>query len=1011
MTTFAPGARLGPYEIESALGAGGMGVVYGGRDTRLGRRVAIKVLSAALTGDDTAQRRFLKEARTASALDHPNICTIYDIGETSDGLTYLVMARYDGETLVDRIGRGTLPVDEAIDITIQLLRGLSRAHAAGIVHRDIKPANIMLTSDGTLKILDFGVAILTGSHAVTEVSDGLFAGTVAYMSPEQATGYTPDYRADLWAAGVVLYETLAGTRPFKGDNLLALANSIRTVEHSPLSGAAEVVNGVIARALKKDRETRYQSADEFTGDLRIVKLGTGDLAHTGSSVSIGAAVAEGTGAGPVSSAGSHSSGDKRRTNLPRALPSLIGREEMVDRVTAAIDDHSLITLAGFGGVGKTRLAQEIGANSVEGFRDGAWFVDMAGLAAESEVLPTVARALGIREHASESLAVTLSAGLREKEMLLILDNCERLTESIASFVEQVTADASGIRFLATTRSPLGVYGEHVVRVEGLDEIAAIALFEERAAQTGMVESADRRVLAELCRRLDYLPLAIELAAARARSLTPREILAKVNERLGMLKATDRRAARHQTLEATVGWSYDLLEDTERRMLNRLSVFVGSFDLTAAERVCGGDGVESFEVVDLLDRLVDKSLVLPTVIRGLMRFRMMDAVREFATRQLENAGEMDSMIDRHVRFYSTQAQSLGDRMRADTRRASAAMLSDIDNLNAAMDRLGSRGRHTEKARIVTSLDLFWQMGAPSAGRLRFDQLVTVIDDIDVDTRLSTLIEAASFFSTIGFAKKAIMLLDRAAESARLTGAELPPYFYYVSATVAEMDGRVDEVIALCDEGSAHLTSDDEFVELSLRTRVLTSIAKNDPAAALVHAQTSLQMSHERGLDLFIAVSHMLIGTVHMLEGRLKESESDLDIAIELAGAEMPQVTIGALVASAAGLLRVDPVRSIARAQQALHIEAHSEIMPWFRAIAARIIATIWAGDNRAEDAVLVLTAMDGLEERLGFDGIWWAAPIRTEAWEVVRRTLSSERIAERAVRGRSLTMGEVRELLG
>ena len=202
-----------------------------------------------------------------------------------------------------------------------------------------------------------------------------------------------------------------------------------------------------------------------------------------------------------------------------------------------------------------------------------------------------------------------------------------------------------------------------------------------------------------------------------------------------------------------------------------------------------------------------------------------------------------------------------------------------------------------------------------------------------------------------------------------------------------------------------------MELTLRTRVLTSIAKADSAAALAHAQTSLRLAHEHGLDLFIAVSHMLIGTVHMLDGRLAESESEFDTAIELAGADMPQVTIGALVASAAGLLRVDPARSIARAQEALRIEAQAEIMPWFRAIAARIIATIWASDNRAEDAVLVLTAMDGLEERLGFDGIWWAARIRTEAWELVSRTLTTERVAERVLRGRSLTMNEVRELLG
>ncbi|MDQ3697305.1 MAG: serine/threonine-protein kinase [Gemmatimonadota bacterium] len=998
MTSFMPGARLGPYEIECALGAGGMGVVYGARDTRLGRRVAIKVLAADLTQDDTAQRRFLKEARTASALDHPNICTIYDISETADGLTYLVMAYYDGITLMDRIDRGGVPIDEAIDITIQLLTGLSRAHAAGIVHRDIKPANLMLTGDGTLKILDFGVAMLTSAHAVTEASEGGILGTVAYMSPEQATGLTPDLRTDLWSAGVVLYEMVAGTRPFRGDNLLALAHAIRTAEPPPLTGSAAVLDTVMTRALRKDREQRHAGGEEFARELRAVRLS----AEGAAPVNV---------ATPAPSAAAPTSSGERRTNLPRTLPSIIGRDEVLARVTAALHDHPLITLAGFGGVGKTRLAQHVGAEVVGGFHEGVWFVDLAGLTADSEVMPTVARALGIREHASESLVITLVATLRDREMLLILDNCERLTATVASFIEEITAAASRVKFLATTRSPLGVYGEHVVRVEGLDEAAAIALFEERAAQTRPTVPAERSVLAELCRRLDYLPLAIELAAARVRSLTPQEILARVNERFGMLKATDRRAARHQTLEATVGWSYDLLAEQEQRLLNRISIFVGSFDLAAAERVCSGAGIESFDVVDLLDRLVDKSLVLTTVTRGATRFRIMETVREFAARRLESAGEMDAMIDAHVRYFSTQAQSLGDRMRgADTRGASAALLSDIDNLNAAMDRLGQKGRHTQKARLVTTLDLFWQIGAPRAGRLRYDELVAVLDEIDIDVRLSTLVEAASFFSTLGFARQATGLLDRARDSATEHAMELPPYFYYVGATVAEMDGRPEDVMALCEAGEAHLADGDEFISVSLRSRVLTSIVTLRPGEALGHARRTLQMAEELGLDLFVAVSHMLIGTVHMLEGRVDGSEPELDRAIELAGVDMPQVTIAALVTSAAGLMRIDPARSIARAREALVVEAQTEIMPWFRAIAASIIAWHWARDVRADDAATTLAAMDELEGRLGFAGIWWARPIRNEAWDAVRRALPPERVTELSRRGRSLAMAEVLRLL-
>ena len=1013
MTAPAPGSLLGPYSIESILGAGGMGVVYVARDTRLGRRVAIKVLAADLTEDEAAQRRFLKEARTASALDHPNICTIYDIGQTSDGLTFLVMAYYDGVTLLDRIERGAVPITQAVDITIQLLAGLSRAHAAGIVHRDIKPANLILTSDGTLKILDFGIATLSGSSAVTEVSKvisgsgagssattdgGGIAGTVAYMSPEQASGIIPDSRSDLWSAGVVLFEMVARARPFKGENLFAVAHAIRTAEPPLLAGSGAALNTVLAKVFRKDRDERYATGDEFARDLRAIRhpeILEGDVVVVA----------------PAPAAASPTSTGQRKTNLPRSLPSLIGRDDLLARVVTAIDEHPLVTLAGFGGVGKTRLAQQAGTELISRFQEGVWFVDLAGLASGNELMPAVARALGVREQATESLDVTLLTSLRDREALIILDNCEREIEAVASFIEEAAPAAPGIKFLTTTSTPLGVYGEQVVRVEGLTEEAAIALFLDRAAQTTAGVSSERQVVAELCRRLDYLPLAIELAAARVRSLTVREILARVNERFSALKATDRRAARHQTLEATVGWSYDLLAPPEQQLLNRLSVFVGSFDLAAAERVCGGSGIEPTDVIDLLDRLVDKSLVSAATMRGAMRYRLMETVRDFATRRLDAGGERDFVADEHAKYFAVQAQSLGDRIKAaDTRGTSAALASDIENITAVLDRLGQTGRHTQKAQLVAALDLFWQLGAPGAGRQRFDELVTVADELEPDTRFTTLLEAASFYSNLGFATQAIGLLGRAAAVAASHDLRLPPYFYYVGATVAEMDGRPEDVVALCEAGQAQLQEGDEFIEVSLRSRILTSIAKLRPAEALDHARGTLKMAEDFGIDLFTAVAHMLIGTVHMLEGRMRDAQPELDRAMELAGVAMPQVTIAALVASAAGWRLVDTGLSLQRAREALRIEAQTDIMPGFRATAARIISWHWARDGRADDAAAVLSAMRELESRLGFANIWWSHSIRDTADAAVGEVLTPDELAAHTARGRTLAMAEVRALL-
>ena len=256
---------LGPYRVLDKLGEGGMGVVYLAEDPRLNRQVAIKVLPPDMTRDTTAKQRFLQEAKAASALDHPNICNIHEINETADGRLYLVMAHYEGETLKERIARGALALEDTIDIASQVGQGLAEAHRAGIVHRDVKPANLLVTKSGVVKILDFGLAKLVGEDSVTQAGT---VGTVAYMSPEQARGAAFDHRTDIWSLGVVLYEMLTGELPFQGDNLLSLADAIRSDEPRPVRGEAASLNPALGRALSKTPALRYGAVTDLLDDLR-----------------------------------------------------------------------------------------------------------------------------------------------------------------------------------------------------------------------------------------------------------------------------------------------------------------------------------------------------------------------------------------------------------------------------------------------------------------------------------------------------------------------------------------------------------------------------------------------------------------------------------------------------------------------------------------------------------------------------------------------------------------------
>ncbi|MBI5084255.1 MAG: serine/threonine-protein kinase [Acidobacteria bacterium] len=279
---FPTGARFGPYDIHSLLGAGGMGEVYKAVDTRLGRTVALKVLADQGAGGRATQLRLVREAKASAALDHANICTVLEVGE-HDGRAFLAMAFVDGKTLRERIAERPLKLEEALDIAIQAGQGLQEAHERGVVHRDVKPANLMVTPQGQVKLLDFGLARATDDTRITEA--GTVVGTPAYMSPEQARGDAVDRRSDIWSLGVVLYEMLTGRAPFAGESPTALLRAVLDDEPEPVtalrSGLPVMLDQVLAKALAKNPAERYQHVEDLLVDLRALQRGasSGTLAR------------------------------------------------------------------------------------------------------------------------------------------------------------------------------------------------------------------------------------------------------------------------------------------------------------------------------------------------------------------------------------------------------------------------------------------------------------------------------------------------------------------------------------------------------------------------------------------------------------------------------------------------------------------------------------------------------------------------------------------------------------
>ncbi len=369
------------------------------------------------------------------------------------------------------------------------------------------------------------------------------------------------------------------------------------------------------------------------------------------------------------------------------MTSFVGREAELTQIHELLSKNRLVTLTGAGGAGKTRLAIQIASQLSGEFSDGVWCVDLAPITDPELVPVTVARTLGLPDQPGRSTMDTLTRFLADRQMLVVLDNCEHLLDASAALVNALLGAAAGLTLLTTSREPIGVPGEVSWRVPSMslaDE--AVDLFTDRARRARpefVVTDDNAAVVAEICARLDGLPLAIELAAARVRALSPAEILDSLHDRFRLLTGGARTAVRRQqTLRASVDWSHALLTEPERVLFRRLAAFLGGFDFDAAQAVAGGGDVERYQVLDQLSLLVDKSLVVADDSRGRTRYRLLETVRQYALEKLGESGEADAVRARHRDHYTALAALLDAPAGGDYEQRIEQADLEIDNLRAA-----------------------------------------------------------------------------------------------------------------------------------------------------------------------------------------------------------------------------------------------------------------------------------------------------------------------------------------
>jgi predicted ATPase/DNA-binding NarL/FixJ family response regulator len=592
---------------------------------------------------------------------------------------------------------------------------------------------------------------------------------------------------------------------------------------------------------------------------------------------------------------------RRPGNLPAEATSFIGRRRELAELRKKLTTARMVSLVGPGGVGKTRLAIRIGAGLARNFRDGAWLVELAKVRDPALIGNATLAALDLRDQAATEPRALLLSYLRDKQLLLVVDNCEHLLEAAAMLVADVLKAAPGVRVIATSREPLSIPGEHILPIpplelpraqadESLDQLRqneSVQLFTERAsAASGRFEltASNQAPVVDLCRRLDGLPLAIELAAVRTRVLSAEQILDRLTDRFGLLTGGSRAALpRHQTLRTTIEWSHDLLGPDERTLLRRLCVFAGRFTLEDVESVCTSGELPAARQLDVLSSLVDKSLVMKEDTPGPACYRLHETMREFASLKLREAGEEESVELRCADYYVSRCRRSAEAARYGLVEWLEWMDLEIDNIRSVLRRCLGRADVTRGMDLATSVRWFWATRATTEGVRWLDELLA-IGGGDPEAQAGAHFLRGFLAVLLVDPTAARPALERAAAADRGAGRLRPLAASLSMASIAaNMAGDRASAKRLLDEAQAVVAGlDDVPAALAfLQARSLDGFFGGEIEAATSASSEGMRLSREVG-DLYTLKVWLLnLGTAALIAGRLAAAKPLFAEALRIA----------------------------------------------------------------------------------------------------------------------------------